>query len=150
MSLKKKSAVKENQQTQLDNIESLTPEQLAFLQEYEGKGPNGSKKAAKKAARVSKRKEKISMYDMIVANLIAGNAIIEPTTRLDNSQIAIGFSNIASAEQLTKYFMINKFPDFLQPRLIDVIRSKCMTPGIKINFYFYASSISKWNTQKEK
>ena len=130
--------IQNNQEQNLDNVDSLTPEQLAFIQEYEGKGPKGDKKSAKRAAKMSKRKEKIDMYDMILANLIAGNAIIEPTTRLDNSQLAIGFSNISSAEQLTKYFMINKFPDFLQPRLIDVIRNKCMNTGIKINFYFYA------------
>ena len=83
--------------------------------------------------------EKLDMYDMIIANLIAGNSIIEPTEKLDNSQIDIGFSNISSADQLTKYFMISKFPDFLKPRLIDEIRAKCMQPGVKINFYFNVS-----------
>lgn len=94
---------------------------------------------SKKEKRMSKRKEKLDMYDMILANLIAGNSIIEPTMELDNSQLAIGFSNISSNKQLTKYFMINKFPDFLQPRLVDTIRNKCMNPGVKINFYFYSS-----------
>lgn len=97
--------------------------------------PVETKKVSK---RKQKRKEKIDMYDMILANLIAGNAIIEPTKKLSNSQLSIGFSNIASETQLTKYFMISKFPDFLQPRLIDVIRQRCMNPGIKINFYFHA------------
>ena len=83
-------------------------------------------------------KEKIDMYDMIIANLISGNSIIEPETQLDSSQLAIGFSNISSEEQLTKYFMISKFPDFLQPKLIDLIRTHCMHPGVKINFYFNA------------
>lgn len=83
-------------------------------------------------------KEKLDMYDMIIANLIAGDSIIEPGKQLDNSQLAIGFSNISSAEQITKYFMISKFPDFIQPRLIDIIRSKCMNVGVKINFYFNA------------
>jgi hypothetical protein len=124
---------------QIENAHNLTPEQLAFMQEYEsgGQGRKG-RKATRKEARRSKRKEKLDMYDMIIANLLAGNAIIEPTERLDNSQLAIGFSNISSDEQLSKYFMINKFPDFLQPRLIDLIRSKCMNIGVKINFYFYA------------
>ena len=88
--------------------------------------------------RRAKWREKIDMYDMIIANLIAGNSIIEPSQKLDNSQIAIGFSSIASDEQLTKYFMISKFPDFLQPRFIDLVRSRCMNVGVKINFYFNA------------
>jgi len=92
----------------------------------------------KKKSKLAKFKEKIDMYDMIIANLIAGNSIIEPTVKLDNSQLAIGFSNIASDEQLIKYFMINQLPDFIQPRLIDIIRKRCMQQGIKINFYFNA------------
>lgn len=89
--------------------------------------------------KMSKRQEKIDMYDMIIANLIAGNSIIEPTAKLDNSQLSIGFSNISSDTQLTKYFMITRFPDFLQTRLVDRIRTECMHNGIKINFYFYGS-----------
>lgn len=123
----------------IENSANLTPEQLKFMQEYHQGGGRKGKKRAKKAAKKSKRQEKIDMYDMILANLLAGTSIIEPTVRLDNSQLAIGFSNISSDEQLIKYFMISKFPDFLQPRLIDIIRSKCMNMGVKINFYFYAN-----------
>lgn len=111
------------------NNKDLTPEQKKFLEDYNNK--------SKKNQRMSKFKEKLDMYDMIIANLIAGNAIIEPTQKLNNSQIAIGFSNIASETQLTKYFMISKFPDWLEPRLIDLVRRKCMQPGVKINFYFH-------------
>lgn len=85
----------------------------------------------------SKLAEKLDMYDMILANLYAGKSIIEPTTRLDNSQIAIGFSNISSENQITKYFSISSFPDYVQNQLIDYIRNNCMLPGVKINFYFY-------------
>ena len=34
--------------------------------------------------------------------------------------------------------MISKFPDWLQPRIIDTIRKRCMNDGVKINFYFHA------------
>lgn len=114
----------------------LTEEQKKFMEQYENKH---NKRKNKRAQKMSKRKEKIDMYDMILANIIAGNSIIEPTVKLDNSQLAIGFSNISSDEQLQKYFMINRFPDFLQTRLIDIIRSKCMQPGLKINFYFHGT-----------
>lgn len=93
---------------------------------------------AKKATKRSKFREKLDMYDMIIANIIAGNSIIEPTQELDNSQLAIGFSNISSEQQLTKYFIISRFPDYMKPQMIDSIRKKCMRNGLRINFYFYS------------
>ena len=100
---------------------------------------NQTKSQEKKAAKRAKFIEKLDMYDMILANLIAGKAVIEPTEHLDNSQIAIGFSNIASETQISKFFMIRQLPDYLQPCLIDNIRSRCINPGIKINFFFYGN-----------
>lgn len=81
--------------------------------------------------------EKLDMYDMIIANLIAGNSIIEPDQELDNSKIQIGFSNIASEEVIIKYFVINQFPDWMYPQFMDTIRNECILPGVKINFYIY-------------
>lgn len=98
-----------------------------------GSDQNGLTSMPKK----SKFREKLDMYDMILANLYAGKSIIEPTEHLDNSQIAIGFSNISSENQITKYFTISSFPDYLQNQLIDYIRNSCMLPGVKINFYMY-------------
>jgi hypothetical protein len=127
----KPNNVNQQQQTQQAQQQgNLTQEQKMFLEQYNNENSGRNK-------RKSKRKEKIDMYDMIIANFLAGNAIIEPTQKLNNSQIAIGFSNISSETQITKYYMINKFPDWLQPRLIDNIRTRCMNPGVKINFYFH-------------
>lgn len=83
--------------------------------------------------------EKIDMYDMIIANLIAGKSIIEPSQKLDSSEMAIGFSNVASESQITKYFVIKQLPDYLQSQLIDEIRSKCVRNGVRINFMFYCN-----------
>lgn len=95
------------------------------------------RKEEKRRAKKNKLHEKLDMYDMIIANLIAGKAIITPTKRLGNSNIQIGFSNISSESQVTKYFLIRQFPDFLQPNLLDFIRYSCNRPGVKINFYIY-------------
>ena len=84
-------------------------------------------------------KEKLDMYDMIIANLIAGKSIIEPQEQLNNSQIYIGFNSIASAGYLTKYYVINEFPDYVPCNLRAIIRSTCMQPGVQINFMTYAS-----------
>lgn len=94
-------------------------------------------KLNKRHNRKAKFREKVDMYDMIIANLIAGRDIITPDTRLNNADIEIGFSNVSSESQVTKYFLIRQFPDFLQPRLIDAIRSTCIRPGVKINFSIY-------------
>ena len=83
-----------------------------------------------------KWKEKLDMYDMIIANLIAGTSVIEPDIELDKSHIDIGFSNIASATSITKYFVVS-LPDWLQPHFMDTIRSRCVMQGVKINFYIY-------------
>lgn len=85
----------------------------------------------------SKFKEKLDMYDMIVANLIAGKSIMPPTEHLGNSNIHIGFSDIASDSQISKYFIIRQFPDYLQTRLIDSLRRACIRSGVKMNFYMY-------------
>src|SRR5690606_21193822 len=91
----------------------------------------------KKGKRKKSFKEKLDMYDMIIANLIAGSSIIEPENKLDKSSIEIGFSNISSEETLIKYFMIKSYPDYLKPKLMDLIRERCLTSGVKINFYMY-------------
>ncbi len=108
------------------------------------------KRTGKKYSRKNRKgkfKEKLKMYDMIIANLIAGKSIIEPTEKLDNSQIAIGFSNIASETQLNKYFLVRQFPDYLQPQIMDVIRRRCVDNGVKINFYIYANPYKiDWNS----
>lgn len=90
-----------------------------------------------KQSKRTKRKEKREMYDMILANLIAGDSIIEPDEELDNSKISIGFSNISSETIISKYFIINGFPDWMSPQFLDTIRSRCILPGVRIDFYIY-------------
>jgi len=91
----------------------------------------------KRKKKVSKFKEKLDMYDMIVANMIAGNAIIEPTEYLDRAHIDIGFSNLSSETQISKWFMVKEFPDWINPIWMDYIRMRCVRQGVRINFYTY-------------
>lgn len=81
--------------------------------------------------------DKIDMYDMIIANLIAGKSIIEPQVKLSSNQIHIGFSDIASQTTISKYFILTQFPDYIPNRIQDNIRNRCMLSGVKINFFFY-------------
>ena len=86
---------------------------------------------------IAKLKEKLEMYDMIIANFIAGNSVIEPDEYLDKSRIDIGFSNISSATAIMKYFIVKSFPDWLNPNFKAEIRSRCTMPGVKVDFYTY-------------
>lgn len=102
----------------------------------------------KKESKFTKKfKEKLDMYDMIIANLIAGKSIINPTVRLNSSQVHIGFSDIASQTSLSKYFVITQFPDYIPERLPDIIRARCVNSGVKINFFFYSEPYKiDWNS----
>lgn len=105
----------------------------------------------KKKRGLSKLKEKIDMYDMIIANLYAGTSIVEPDVELDNTHIDIGFSNIASETHITKYFMIRKYPDWIRDNLLDSIRARCLRAGVKINFYIYSEPHKiNWNSAEMK
>lgn len=101
--------------------------------------PKQLKKAQKKEKRKSKWAEKIDMYDMILSNIIAGSAIIEPSQKLESNQIDIGYNSIAQNTQISKYFLIKTLPDYLAPDFIDTIRKSCIHDGVKINFYFYCN-----------
>ena len=72
---------------------------------------NNAKANGSMTTKKSKFAEKLDMYDMIIANLIAGKSIILPENRIGNQNIQIGFSNISSDSQVSKYFLIRQFPD---------------------------------------
>ena len=93
---------------------------------------------ANKSGKHAKLREKIDMYDMILANLIEGNSVIEPNESIDNSHIHIGFSSITSKTSMFKYMVINQYPDYIPARLFDYIRTQCLKPGVKIDFYIYS------------
>lgn len=77
------------------------------------------------------------MYDMIIANLIAGTSIIEPEEHMDRESIHIGFSNISSEQKMMKYFMLKRMPDWIEKQLMDRVRAECVLPGVKVNYYMY-------------
>lgn len=78
------------------------------------------------------------MYDMTVANFLSGSSVILTDDVLENTNISVGFSHIESDNQVCKYYMIRSFPMFLQASILDSIRTRCIGPGVKINFYMYS------------
>lgn len=96
-------------------------------------------------------KERLDMYDMILANAYAKEAIIEPQEELDNSKISVGYSSVASSAQLSKYYMIRGLPDYVNTQFIDRIRAVCVRVGVKINFYIYTQPHTiRWDTSEMK
>ena len=93
-------------------------------------------------------REKLDMYDMLIANFLAGNSIIEPSVVLDNSKLSIGYSNLASETTLTKYFTIVDFPTYLPLYFIANLRDgRILKPGVRINVYMYSTPHKiKWES----
>lgn len=108
----------------------------------------------KKKNKEDKKKErnnKLSMYDHLLASLYARNAIIEPQVDLRMDNLNIGFNTISSKTYISKYFIINKWPDWLDSRVLDNIRMHCLMPGVKINFYIYGDNhVINWDSDEMK
>lgn len=104
------------------------------------KSNKGSKtNAIEKSKKSNKLLEKIDMYDMIIASMLDKNNIIETEEKLDNKHLAIGFSNVSTKGFISKYFMIYSFPEFIPVNLYSKIRKRCMSNGVKIDFYTFVN-----------
>lgn len=104
-----------------------------------------------KEKRISKFREKIEMYDYLLASMLAGNSVIEPEEHLNGDEIEIGFSNICSDDMLTKYFLIRQLPLFIDEELFRSIRARCSNPGVRINFYTIAKPhMINWESSEMK
>lgn len=82
-------------------------------------------------------KDKLRMYDGILANLVAKGTIVEPEESLTTQQIHIGFSSVASASRVFKYYIISKYGDWVPPALFDEIRRLCSVGRVRIDFTQY-------------
>lgn len=87
---------------------------------------------------MKKIREVIDMYDMILANMIAGTSVIEPSEEPDNKSIAVGFSSVASSTSISKYFLITNLPDWIEKRTLSIIRNKCKVEGVRVDILINA------------
>ena len=87
---------------------------------------------------IEKQKDIAKMYDMIVANYISGANVILTDDNLETSNISVGYSHVESDAQVSKYYMIRTMPMYLQSQIFDYIRTRCISSGVKINFYMYS------------
>lgn len=84
-------------------------------------------------------KDKLKMYDGMLANFVAKNTIVEPEETLSNQQIRIGFSTVSSATRIFKYFVIRKYADYVSPALFNEIRQLCSVGRVRIDFAQYVT-----------
>lgn len=112
-------------------------------------GKSKEDKLASKEAKKQERSSKFAMYDHLLASLYARNAIIEPQQELRMDNLNIGFNTLSSKTYISKYFIINKWPDWLDSRFMDRIRQKCLYPSVKINFYMYGENhVINWDSDE--
>lgn len=96
-------------------------------------------------------KQAFHLWDHIVAGLLVGSGVIEPQDRLGMSNIGIDFGGLHSNSYVTKYFVITKYPDWIAPRITDIIRMNCLDAGVKVNFYVYGQPHSiPWESDEVK
>lgn len=111
------------------------------------KRSGGNEKQRKKDEKTSK----MQMYDHLLASLFAGNSIIEPQDTLVMDNLNIGFNTVSSKTYISKYFLIRKWPDWLDMRFMDRVRQQCLYAGVKINFYMYAEEhLINWDSDDMK
>lgn len=104
-----------------------------------------------KSANKAERTSKLKMYDHLAASLYARDSIIEPQDELQMDNLNIGFNTIASQSYISKYFVIKKWPDWLDSRFMDRTRQQCLLPGVKINFYVYGEPHTiNWDSDEMK
>ena len=96
-------------------------------------------------------KQIFTMWDSVLAGLLSGSSVIEPGDSLGMSNIAVDFAGTHSDSYVTKYFMITKYPDWISPRFMDVIRMNCLDQGVKVNFFIYGEPHTiRWESDEVK
>ena len=96
-------------------------------------------------------KQIFTMWDSVLAGLLSGSSVIEPGDNLGMGNIALDFAGIHSDSYVTKYFMITKYPDWIVPRFMDIIRMNCLDQGVKINFFIHGEPHTiRWESDEVK
>ena len=94
----------------------------------------------KRGTKKSKDGSKLSlvkMYDYLLANLLSGTSIIEPTINLTDRDISVGYNTVASKSEISKYYVITHYPDWLSMNFLDRLRYECINDGVRIDYYIY-------------
>lgn len=102
-----------------------------------GKSIRKDKIGSMKNKRASKFREKLDMYDMILASAFDKDSIVIPEETLDSRSLAVGYSCMASLNYVSKYYVVTALPDFVETQLYSKIRNACRNKGVVIDFFTY-------------
>ena len=87
--------------------------------------------------RIEILKDKLKMYDVMLANWYDKNSVVLSDEEIKNDSIHIGYNCVESSTSIRKYFIISGMPMYVSTSLITDIRLICKSKGVKVNFYNY-------------
>ena len=89
------------------------------------------------------------MYEVWIANLISGGNIpLKIDQNMSASNISVHFNYVETGKGFIKYFMITKWPDYLEDDFLDEIRMRVMRTGVRMNYYVMGEPhVIAWDSQ---
>ena len=100
--------------------------------------------------KLGKFKDKLNMYDMMLANYFAKGAILDDVKGLGRGDISIGYSQITSSRYITKYYAVQRM-EYVPMAFISRLREIGIDKGISINTYIYSKPyVIDWNSSEMK
>ena len=83
-----------------------------------------------------KSKLRKRMYDVWIANVISGGAIpLKMDENMGANEMTVHFNYVETGRGFIKYFMITKWPDYIDPSFLDLLRFTVMRTGVRMNYY---------------
>lgn len=83
----------------------------------------------------AKSKLRFLTYDTYLANLVSKGQFINVNTVTRGDAITPNFAYVETANYYVKYFMVAKYPNYVQRNYLDELRVRCISRGIKINYF---------------
>lgn len=96
---------------------------------------------------LSNAKQKLEMYDELLADWYAKSSLILSDEEIKNDELHIGYNCIESSTSVMKYFLLSGIPMYVSNSLLSDIRMSCKSSGLKINMYVYGEPHRiKWDS----
>lgn len=96
----------------------------------------------------SKRAMRKRMYDVWIANVISGGNIpLKIDEKLGANEMTVHFNYVETGRGFMKYFMITKWPDYLDASFLDTLRFVVMRTGVRMNYYVMGEGhVIQWDS----
>lgn len=74
-------------------------------------------------------------YDEWIANSISGGNLPLKGSEVSANNISVHFNYVETFSSYIKYFMITKYPDYIDPNFLGELRLRVMRKGVKMNYF---------------